>query len=331
MAVHNLSFLSALEAAAGPTRRYAAAARRRRRRRLPACSPPHHAALSTMSDVSALGWQGKYKHDSPEVAKLRERLAAEAGIAGVEVVDPAEPGYAEKAARIFHRDGFVLVKDCLTPEKLERVRAAAAHTITEMVKHDPLRVGNRGSHRYCFSNSFNHFGHCAEWALLIDPPPVLAVLEAIYGSPNFRLQGVGGDFVLPGCTQYQGLHRDFGDFLHDPSGRLDFRDLPPSEIAVNYPMEVVEGSAVGHTPWNGVTRQIPGTQRSREAIPDLDSEPNWMKLSVTSPAPAGAAMIRDHRAWCATQARLPCLFAAQCPRAPPADRAALNAVCVCVW
>jgi hypothetical protein len=56
-----------------------------------------------------------------------------------------------------------------------------------------------------------------------------------------------------GCTQYQDLHRDFGDFLNDPSGRLDFRDLPPSEIAVNYPMEVVDGSDVGHTPWNGVS------------------------------------------------------------------------------
>jgi hypothetical protein len=76
-------------------------------------------------------------------------------------------------------------------------------------------------------------------ALLIDPPPVLAVLEAIYGSDEFRLQGIGGDFVLPGCTQYQHLHQDFGDFLRDPSGRVDFRDLPPSEIAVNYPMEVV--------------------------------------------------------------------------------------------
>ncbi len=100
-----------------------------------------------------------------------------------------------------------------------------------------------------------------------------------------------------GCTQYQHLHRDFGDFLNDPSGRLDYRDLPPSEIAVNYPMEIVEGSAIGHTPWNGVTRQIPGTQRSREDIPSLENEPKWMKLSVTSPAPAGAAMFRDHRAW----------------------------------
>lgn len=64
-----------------------------------------------MSDVSALGWQGTYKHDSPEVKELRDQLAAEAGIRGVEVVDPAEEGYAERAAKIFLRDGFVLVKD----------------------------------------------------------------------------------------------------------------------------------------------------------------------------------------------------------------------------
>ena len=99
------------------------------------------------------------------------------------------------------------------------------------------------------------------------------------------------------------------DFLHDRSGRLDYRDLPPSEVAVNYPMEVVEGSTVGHSPWNGassqsmrqtwttlthdgltppglwsgVTRQIPGTQNSRQPIPTLEEEPRWMKLSVSKP------------------------------------------------
>ena len=56
-----------------------------------------------------LGWQGVYKHDSPEVVALREQLQAQAGIAGLEVIDPAEEGYAERAARIFWRDGFVAV------------------------------------------------------------------------------------------------------------------------------------------------------------------------------------------------------------------------------
>jgi hypothetical protein len=114
-------------------------------------------------DVSALGWQGKFKYDHPEVAQLREKLANEAGIRGVEVVDPSEEGFAQRAAQIFHRDGFVLVRDCLTPGKLERVRAGCAHTISKMVELDPLRIGNRGSHRYCFANAFNRFGRMADW------------------------------------------------------------------------------------------------------------------------------------------------------------------------
>ena len=36
-----------------------------------------------------------------------------------------------------------------------------------------------------------------------------------------------------------------GDYLHDPSGRLDYRDLPTPDVAVNFPMELVAGSAVG--------------------------------------------------------------------------------------
>ena len=36
---------------------------------------------------------------------LREQLRAEAGLRGVEIVDPAEDGYAQRAARIFLRDG----------------------------------------------------------------------------------------------------------------------------------------------------------------------------------------------------------------------------------
>ena len=39
-----------------------------------------------MNDVSALGWQGKYKHDSPEVAALRDELARSAGIAVCDTV-----------------------------------------------------------------------------------------------------------------------------------------------------------------------------------------------------------------------------------------------------
>ena len=181
--------------------------------------------------MEQLGWRGKWRYDSPEVVALRDRLLAEAGIPGIELVcvllqtfvcsprthldlhstvcdtvfvllpcpaaccpglpngtecsDPAQPGFAQRAAALFHRDNFVLVKDCLDSYRLERVRAGCAHTITKMLQHDPGRVGSRGSHRYTFSSAPIHFGRVADWALLIDPPPVTAVLQAIFESPHY--------------------------------------------------------------------------------------------------------------------------------------------------
>ena len=42
--------------------------------------------------------------------------------------------------------------------------------------------------------------------------------------------------------------------------------------------------------------KIPGIQNSYTQIPRLADEPEWMKLSTVSPAPAGV-LIRDPRAW----------------------------------
>jgi hypothetical protein len=182
--------------------------------------------------MEQLGWRGKWRYDSPEVVALRDRLQAEAGIPGIELVcvllqtfvrsprthldlhstvcdtvfvllpcpaaccpglpngtecsDPAQPGFAQRAAALFRRDNCVLVKDCLDSHRLERVRAGCAHTITKMLQHDPGRVGSRGSHRYTFSSAPIHFGRVADWALLIDPPPVTAVLQAIFESPHYK-------------------------------------------------------------------------------------------------------------------------------------------------
>ena len=119
------------------------------------------------------------------------------------------------------------------------------------------------------------------------------------------LRSDGGDYVLPGATEYQPLHRDQGDFLADQSGRLDFRDLPCSRITVNYPIEVVQGSPVGHTRSNGCTRQIVGTQRSREPIPTLEEEcaaptrtsPCALAL-LDSPVPAVCDQARVDAAGC---------------------------------
>ncbi|MSR84266.1 MAG: hypothetical protein EXS58_15310 [Candidatus Latescibacteria bacterium] len=47
---------------------------------------------------------------------------------------------------------------------------------------------------------------------------------------------------------------------------------------------------------NGATRFVPGTQRSRAAIPALEDEPEWMRGSILC-APAGTVVIRDVRCW----------------------------------
>jgi hypothetical protein len=256
--------------------------------------------------LSELGWRGVHQYDSPGVVALREQLDSYAGIQGVDIIDPAtDADFAAHAATVFHRDGFVLVKDCLSPKRLEMIRDGCEQTIRKMVELDPMRLGNRGSHRYSFGHAPHHFGCASHWAsALVDPPRVLAVLKAIFGSNDYHLHDLGGDYVLPGCVEYQRLHQDLGDFLSDPTGRLDFRDLPVPEVcetssmqsplllphhdhrvqvACNFPMEVVAGSTVGHTLHNGVTRQICGTQNSRQPIPDEDAEPLWMKLAVTAP------------------------------------------------
>eukprot|EP01051_Picozoa_sp_SAG22_P018493 SAG22_NODE_3129_length_1915_cov_1.469714_3_plen_321_part_00 len=217
-----------------------------------------------------------------------------------EVVDPAAEGYAEQAAKIFWRDGFVAIRDVLSPEQVEAMRSGCDKTIRGMMASDGARVGNRGGHRYSFGSAPGHFGCQEEWSVLIDPPVLMACLDAIFQSPDWSYAhgaASGGDFVLPGAVEYQPLHRDTGDYLKDPSGRVDFRDMPCASITVNFPMEVAPHSKVGHSGFNGVTRQIPGTQKSREPLPGLEDEPRWMKLSTVNPVPAGSCCIRDQRAW----------------------------------
>ena len=97
---------------------------------------------------------------------------------------------------------------------------------------------------------------------------------------------------MPGA-EYQRLHADIGDHsggFHDPRGIVSVRDLPCPVVCCNF-------LAQDFTKFNGPTRQIPGTQHSREPIPSLEDEPEWMRLSTVCPAPAGSVLIRDIRAW----------------------------------
>ena len=243
-------------------------------------------------------WSARAASD-PEIVALRRRLDAENGIKGLEIL---EPGDLRHAVELFRRDGFVVIADVLNSEQTEILARGCHEVISDILALDGARKGNRGSHRYSFGGSSLTRSqlHRPEWQMLLEIPLVLDVVTAIFESPDFVLRAASGDFCLPGAVDYQPLHSDVRDWrsatttpfsaFHDPRGELSIYDLPCPYVCVNFLPQAV-------TRLNGPTRQVPGTQHSRTPIPDLVSEPEWMRLSTVCPAPAGAIMVRDVRAW----------------------------------
>ena len=235
---------------------------------------------------------------APDVETLREYLSRHNGIRGIEILEPRE---IERAVRVFHRDGFVVVRDILTPEQTEFLRSGANEVIADILTLDPERSGNRGSHRYSFGESSltRAMLHRPEWQMLIDLPTLTPIITALFGSSEYMVRSGGGDFCLPGAHGYQPLHSDMRDreeagtpnsAFADRRGHLTTRDLPCPYICVNF-------MPTDSTRLNGPTRQILGTQHSREPFPSPDEEPEWMRLSTVCPAPAGSVQIRDVRTW----------------------------------
>lgn len=235
----------------------------------------------------------------PEVQALRAHLEAHNGIRGLDIL---EPGDAPHAVELFRRDGFVVIANVLDSAQVEILANGCAEVAGEILALDDGRKGNRGSHRYSFGGSSLTRSqlHRPEWQMLLDIPVVTETVGAIFGSPDYVLRAASGDFCLPGAVKYQPLHSDVRDWrdasttpfsaFHDPRGQITIRDLPCPYVCVNFlPQDV--------TRLNGPTRQIPGTQKSRTPIPSLAEEPEWMRLSTVCPAPAGAIMVRDVRAW----------------------------------
>jgi ectoine hydroxylase-related dioxygenase (phytanoyl-CoA dioxygenase family) len=253
---------------------------------------PEHYNLAS-GDPTCMGWERK--PDDPNVVKLREKLLQNNGINDLEILDPSE---VDRAATLLHRDGFVVIRDVLTPDQLTRMKAATDRAILELASaddHDFSAGGGAGGlpHRYSFGggSASRHMLHVKEWCELIELETTRPILEAIFGSENYIVGGGGGDVALPGAIEYQGLHSDnVWTEPHDPTGRITMRELPVPVITINFPM-------IDLTTENGPIRQIPGTQHSRAPIPNLLNEPDWMKLSTLCPAPAGCAVIRDIRAW----------------------------------
>ena len=104
---------------------------------------------------------------------------------------------------------YCLVKDVLDNQRLAKIRRGCEIAIRELVGRDPERSGNRGSHRYSFQdngtpgspNAVEHFGLQDYWSVLLDPPAVLEIMEAVFGTKEFGPAGIGGgDFNTPGMT-----------------------------------------------------------------------------------------------------------------------------------
>jgi Phytanoyl-CoA dioxygenase (PhyH) len=243
--------------------------------------------------------QDRHDVETSKTQALQAHLEANNGIKGLEILAPDD---IENVVRLFRRDGFVLVSDVLNDEQVQFLRAGCNEVIGQILALDADRKGNRGSHRYSFGGSSLTRSqlHRPEWQMLLELNVVSTLVTAVFGSPDFVLRSASGDFCLPGASEYQPLHSDVGDWrdskqtpfsaFHDPTGHMSIRDLPCPYVCVNFlPQEF--------TRLNGPTRQIPGTQNSRAPIPNLADEPEWMRLSTVCPAPAGAIMIRDVRAW----------------------------------
>ena len=199
-------------------------------------------------------------------------------------VEILSPDQIEKAATIFHRDGFVAIENALTPAQLQTAQAGAQRVIAEQTAAIKLEEANRGFARYSFGDQTRH----PEWTMLIDLPTILPILNAIWSSEDYSCSGAGGDYSVPGA-KIQHLHSDMGDFFRDPLGQTTFHDIPAPFIVVNFMM-------VGFRRENGAIRFVPCTQRSRHAPPKLEEEPEWMQSSILC-APAGTAVIRDVRCW----------------------------------
>jgi len=229
--------------------------------------------MSMTQPRSTLGWRDKQK-DDPDVIRLREHLAANNGIKDLELLNPTD---IARAVDLFDRDGFVLVQNILNAEQTAILAAGCDEVIDDILALDAEYSGNRGSHRYSFGGSSLTRSqlHRPAWQMLLEVTAVTDLVSAIFRSERYMLRAASGDFCLPGAVEYQPLHSDVGDWrsdekspfssFYDPRGKVTIRDLPCPYVCVNFmPQDL--------TPLNGPTRQIPGTQNSRDTIPGLKDE-----------------------------------------------------------
>eukprot|EP01051_Picozoa_sp_SAG22_P026624 SAG22_NODE_8497_length_651_cov_0.967391_2_plen_103_part_01 len=86
----------------------------------------------------------------------------------------------------------VVIKNALEKPRLERLRRATDRAVRAITELDPHRFGNSAHHhRYSFGRaSKSGFEHDPDWAVMVDPPAVSAVLTELWG-PDYLCNGIG--------------------------------------------------------------------------------------------------------------------------------------------
>ncbi len=258
------------------------------------------------------------RYDAPAVVALRDHLRQHNGIDGLEICAPDE---VSRIAKIFWRDGFVVVRDLLDAAQIDRWREGCARVLGQILKipgtgkRRYVTETQRLPHRYSYGtcSASRQLLHEPEWVEMIDLPTTTPILEAIFGSRNYLVRGAGGDLCLPGSVEYQHLHADIVDEQHISAGRLAQArelgmDVPETPEALDLgtarfvhertPPHVTINFLMSDLTWeNGPIRQIPGTHASVQRPPTIGDEPQWMKTATLAGALAGAGVFRDNRAW----------------------------------
>lgn len=258
--------------------------------------------------------------DSPQVETLRQFLRENNGISGLEICQPHE---LDRIARIFYRDGFVVVDNLLDAQQLDTWRAGCADVLRDILVHKGhegrkyITETNRLPHRYSYgtASASRQQLHRMEWASMVDLPTTTPILAKLFGSDDYYVWGSGGDLCIPGAVEYQALHSDVQEDFQisrerlvqaqktglDTGGVLDSEELNPKirqAIVQRTPPMITINFLMSDLTWeNGPIRQIPGTHASAGKIPTQSEEPHWMRTSTLVGAKAGAGMFRDNRGW----------------------------------
>eukprot|EP01052_Picozoa_sp_SAG31_P053239 SAG31_NODE_13546_length_862_cov_1.423329_1_plen_206_part_10 len=146
----------------------------------------------------------------PEVQALRADLARNNGIKGLEVFSPEDD--PAEICRVYRRDGFAVVRDCLNSAQLEQLRSGCSKALQMIMDVEPdasrqvMHETGRLPHRYSYGSSAVTRQQSAwiEWASLVDLPTTTPVLAQIFGGRDkYVVTGMGGEIALPGAMEYQ--------------------------------------------------------------------------------------------------------------------------------